>query len=127
MVLGCLRGDPEKELTYYLRKALRLTLWTICCYLSSASDKIFSELKNKTLKPPLREWVRQAWIYDDTWEVMDAMLTACREGSHRNIQKLIRQIRVGLSTDHKIRVEEEVRTIESLIASDPQLVIDAWV
>ena len=53
MVLGCLRGDPAKDLTDYLCKARRFPLWPIRCDLAFASDKVFSELKTQILKPPL--------------------------------------------------------------------------
>ena len=90
MVLVCLRGDLTKEVTYYLCKAHCSPLRPLCRDLALATENIFSELKTQITNPPLCERVRQAWIYDETWEVMDAMLTACREGYHRNIQKLSR-------------------------------------
>ena len=88
MVLGCLRREPTKELTEYLRQACRPPLWHIRRYLGYTSDKIFSDLRTQIPKPPLHDQVRQDWIYDETWAAMDARVTACWEGAHRTIQKL---------------------------------------
>ena len=88
MVMGCMRGDPVKELTDYLRKSHRFPLWTIRNDLPSASENIFLYLKTHIPKPPLRERVRRVWIYDETWAAMDAGFTACREGSQRTIRKI---------------------------------------
>ena len=63
MVLGCLRGEPEKEITGYLRKLRRYPLRTLHRDLASGPDKLFSELKTHILKPPLRKRVMWAWIY----------------------------------------------------------------
>ena len=52
MVLGCMSGDLEKELMDYLRKVRRFLLRPIRRDLASASEKIFSELKNQTPNPP---------------------------------------------------------------------------
>ena len=64
----------------------------------------FSELKNWFPNLPLRGWVRQDCIYDETWAAMDAMVTERRERAHRNFQKLIQRISAGLITDWKRRV-----------------------
>ena len=52
MVLGCLRGEPEKEITGYLSKAQRYPLRTLRKNIASDPDKLFSELKTQTPKPP---------------------------------------------------------------------------
>ena len=78
MVLGCLWGEAVKELTEYLSKAHRFPLRIIPHKLPCSSEKIFSDLKTRIPKPPLRERVRWAWIYDKTWAAMDAGVTARR-------------------------------------------------
>ena len=88
MILGCMRGDPEKELTDYPHKAIRSPLRPIHHYLASTPDKLFSDLKTQIPKPPLREIVRQDWIYDETWAAMEARVTARQEGAQRTIRKL---------------------------------------
>ena len=72
IVLGCMTGEPVKELTDYFRKARRFPLWPICCDLASASDKLFLYIKTQIPNPSLRERVRRAWISDETWATMDA-------------------------------------------------------
>ena len=57
----------------------------------------------------------------------DARITARQEGSQRTIRKLSRQIRAGLITDRKRMAEGSGSTIDSIIVSDPTLVIEAWV
>ena len=52
MVMGCIRGDPVKELTDYLRKSHRFPLWTIRHDLPSALENIFLYLKTHIPKPP---------------------------------------------------------------------------
>ena len=106
MVLGCLRGDPAKELTDYLSKARRFPLRPIHRDLASTSENLFSELNNQTPQAPLREQVRQDWIYDETWSAMDARVTALREGAQRTVRQLSQRICAGLSMDWKIREEE---------------------
>ena len=127
MVLGCLRGDLEKELTYYLRKVCRFSLRKIRCRLASASDKLFSYLNTQIPKPPLHERVRRDWISDDMWAAMYARVTTLQEGGQWTVRQLSRRIRAGLSTDWKRQVEEADCTIESLLVSDPPLVRWAWV
>ena len=50
MVLGCLRGDPAKELTGYLQKVCRFPLQPLRFNFLLALDKLFSELKNQISK-----------------------------------------------------------------------------
>ena len=127
MVLSCLRGEPVKELTGYIRKAHRSPLRPLRCDLTLALDKLFSEIKIQIPNPPLRERVRQDWISDKTWEAIDTRVTAHQEGAQKNIRRLRRQIRAGLRTDRKRWAEEAGHTIESLLASDPPLVKEARV
>ena len=119
MVLGCMRGEPEKELMDYIRKSRRFPLCPIHCDLASTSENIFSDLKNKTPKPPLREQVRRDWISDKTWEDMDARVTALWEGDQRTVWQLSRWICTGLRTDRMRLAEESGCTIESLLALEP--------
>ena len=88
MVLGCLMGEPAKDLTEYLRKARRLPLRPIRRDLASASEKLFSDLNNNIPNNTLLERVRRAWISDETWADMDARVTSHREGDHRTIRKI---------------------------------------
>ena len=76
MVLGCLRRDPENELTDYLRKARRFPLRYLRRYLASASDNLFSKLKTQIPNPPLRERVRWAWVSDETRAAIDNTVTS---------------------------------------------------
>ena len=88
MVLGCLMGEPAKDLTEYLRKARRLPLRPIRRDLASASEKLFSDLNNNIPNNTLLERVRRAWISDETWADMDARVTSHREGDHWTIRKI---------------------------------------
>ena len=88
MVLGYLRGESAKDLTGYLRKACRFPLRPLRREILLAPDKLFSDLKNHILKPPMRERVRRAWIYDETWAAIDARVTACQEGDQRTVWQL---------------------------------------
>ena len=97
MVLVCLRGDLTKEVTYYLCKAHCSPLRPLCRDLALATENIFSDLKTQITNPPLRERVRQAWIYDETWVAMDARETVHWEGPQRTVRKLRRWISAGLS------------------------------
>ena len=115
-----------KELTDYLRKAHRSPLRIIRHDLPCASEKILSDLKTHIPNPPLRERVRRAWIYDETWAAMDAGVTARQEGAHRTIQKIGRCICVVLSMDRKRHVEYLGHTFESCLISDPPLIREAW-
>ena len=58
---------------------------------------------------------------------MDAGDTARREGAQRTVQKISRCIRVGISMDRKIWVEDSGHTIEYLLTSDSPLIREAWV
>ena len=62
MVLRCLRGEPVKYLTGYLRQVCLSPLHPLCCVLALAPDNIFSDLKLQILKPPLHERARRTWI-----------------------------------------------------------------
>ena len=72
MVQGCLRGEPAKKITGYLRKALHFPRWPFCHDLASDPDKLFSELKTQILNPILRKQVRRASINDKNWASIDA-------------------------------------------------------
>ena len=52
MVLGCLGGEPAKELTDYLCKTRRSPLRPLCRDLAFASDKLFSEINSQIPNPP---------------------------------------------------------------------------
>ena len=127
MVLSCLRADPAKELTVYLCKARRFPLRPLYSDLASDPDEIFSEIKTQIPKPHLRERVRQDWISDDTWESIDARVTARREGYQRTVRKLSRHIRVVLRTDWKRRAEEAFIINKSDLTSYPPPIGEAWV
>ena len=127
MVLGCLRGDPEKELTGYLRKVQRSLLRTLCCYLASNPNNLFRELKTQIPNTPLREQVRWALISDETWTSIDARVTVRQEGALRTVRKLCQQVRAVLNTDWKQRTEKAGSTIEFLLEFNPPLLIEARV
>ena len=78
MVLGCLRVDPAKEITGYLRKVCRFTLQTLPRNFLLVPDKLFLYLKTQISDPPLRERVRRTWISDKTWASIDDRVTALR-------------------------------------------------
>ena len=82
-------------------------------------ENIFSDIKTKIPKTPLFERMRRDWIYDKTWEAIDARVTARQEGDHRKIQKLIRRICTSLRKDWKRLVEDTGHTINFLLAADP--------
>ena len=88
MVLGCLRGDPAKELTGYLRKVPCSPLSPLSRNLVLATEKLFSEIKTYITKPPLRDRVIQAWISDKTWSSIDARVTVRQEGAKQTVRKL---------------------------------------
>ena len=111
MVLGCLRGDPAKEITGYLRKARRFSLHPLCRDLVLTPDNLFSEFNTQIPKIPLCERLRRACISDKTWAAIDARLTVRREGPQRTVRKLIQSIHAGLRTDRKRWAEEAGRTI----------------
>ena len=112
-------GWSEKELTDYLRKALHFLLRPLRRYLMSASDKLFSALKNHILNHLLRDQMRQSWIFDETWESIDARVTARQEGAQQTVRKINWRICTGLSTNRKRHAEDSGRTIKSLILSYP--------
>ena len=113
MILGYLRGETAKDLTGYLRKALRPPLRPLYRNFVLTPDKLFSYIKTQIPNLPLRERVRRDWIYDKTWEAIDARVTARQEGDHRKIQKLIRRICTSLRTDWKRLAEDTGHTINS--------------
>ena len=116
-----------KDLTDHLLKARCFPLRTTHCNLESTSDKIFSEIKTQIPKPPLRERVMRAWVSGETWAAMDARVTARQEGAQKIVRHISQRTPAGLSTDQKRRADEAGHTIESLLASDPPLVREAWV
>ena len=75
----------------------------------------------------MHERLRQYWISDKNWAAIDTRVTVSQEGDQQTVRELIQQIHEGLSKDRKRRVEEAGRTIDSLLASDPPLVREAWV
>ena len=99
MVLGCLRVDPAKEITGYLRKVCRFTLQTLPRNFLLVPDKLFLYLKTQISDPPLRERVRRTWISDKTWASIDDRVTAHQEGDHQTARKLSQRIRTGLQMD----------------------------
>ena len=78
MFMGCLRGDPAKELTGYLQKSCHPPIRTLRCDLASEPDNIFSQFMTQIPKPPLHERVRRAWISDKTWASIDTRVNARR-------------------------------------------------
>ena len=86
MELGCLMGDPAKELTGYLRKACRSPLRPLYRDLVSEPEKLFSDLSTLIPKPPLCERVMRSCISDKTWTAIDIRLTARREGDQKTVR-----------------------------------------
>ena len=88
MVMSCLRGEPEKELAVYPRKARRFPILPLRHKLVLVQYKLFSDLKTHIPKPPLRERVKQDWISDKTWAPINARVTENWEGGQWNVRKL---------------------------------------
>ena len=124
LVLGYLHGAAPTAHSRYIRKCTHFPTRTPTTL--DGVDHLFAELQEAITKPPQQERLRQAWISPETWRFINARTVACRTGDQRNSRGISRTIKASLQEYQHQRVAKAGSSVESLLASDPLLIRDAW-
>ena len=77
--------------------------------------------------PPWRERYCQAWISPETWILINTRIEACQRKDQRSSRALGRAIKAVLQVYRRIWAAESGSAVESLLASDPPLIREAWI
>ena len=88
---------------------------------------MFAELRQAISKPPRRERHFQAWIYPETWSMIDTRMEARRRKDQRISQALARAIKATLQGDRPRQAARAGSAVEPLIISNPPLIREAWI
>ena len=90
-------------------------------------DSLFGDLRRAVPKPQPREQHQNAWIYEETWKLVDERVTMRRKARARTgMRRLGRAIQASLKGDRRRRVEEAGSAVESLLKEDPPNAKEAW-
>ena len=69
-------------------------------------DSLFGDLRRAVPKPQPREQHRNAWIYEETWRLVDERVTMRRKArAQMGMRRLGRAIQASLKGDMRRRVE----------------------
>ena len=88
---------------------------------------MFSKLQMEITRTPQQECHCQAWIFPETLSLIDTSNAARQCKDQRISWALIRTIKARIQEDRHRRSEESGSTVESLLASDPPLIQEAWI
>ena len=90
-------------------------------------DELFGALRRAVPKPHEQEKYKNAWIYEETWRLVDERVFARRvTGVRVRIWRLGRAIRASLKGDMKWRVETVGTYVKALLGGDPPNAKEAW-
>ena len=125
LVLGCFRGAAPAAHLHYLGRHTCFPIRPL-----ETLDKIyriFSELRWSIPRSLLQECHRQACISPETWSLIDTRIAARRRKYQRSSRSLSCEIKAGIQEDRRRRAAESGSEVESLLASNPPLIIEAWI
>ena len=117
MLVGCQHSAPAREHAKYItgRKKLPLQPPTE----PTREDGIFAALRMAVPKPHSRERLKNEWISEETWRLVNERVSAQRGvGVKAKIRRLSREIAASLKGDQKRRVETAVEKVETLLGSN---------
>ena len=90
-------------------------------------DRMFAKLWRAISRPPCQERQRQAWISSKTWSLINTRIVVRRRKDQRSSQALIHAIKARLQEDRRRHAAKAGSTVDSLLASDPPLIQEAWI
>ena len=125
MVVGLLRGGTARDHIKYIAGRRRIALTPP--KQPTREDTLFRDLRRAVPKPHSREQHRNAWVFDETWKLVDERVTVRRNPRARTkMQRLDRAIQASLKGDGIRRVEEAGKAVEALLGEDPPNAKEAW-
>ena len=125
MVMCLLRGGTAKAHDNYIagRRKIPMNLQRR----PMREDKLFGDLGRAVLKPQPREQQRNAWISEETWQLVNERVTMRRKPQvQTGLRRLRRAIQASMKGDRKRRVEEAGTAIEGMLKEDPPDARGAW-
>ena len=88
---------------------------------------MFADIQGTIPSTPRWERHCQAWISPDTWSLIGTRTAARRQEDQWKSRALTCAIKTVLQGDRRRRAAEAGSADESLLASDPPLIRDAWI
>ena len=126
MVQGCLPSAPLTEHKRYLGGGKR---WPVRLPLKpTRTDQLFAALRRAVPKAQPREARQNSWILEETWRLVNEIVSARQDPRYRQAFKLQlgRAVKKSLAADQKRRAEEAGAEVEALVKADPPLIHEAW-
>ena len=110
MVVGMLRRGTTRDHIRYIAGRRRIPLTPP--KRPTREDTPFGDLRRAVPKPHLQEQHRNAWISDETWNIVDERVTVRREPRAQTyMRRLGRAIKASLKGDRRRRVEEAGKAV----------------
>ena len=91
-------------------------------------EKTFAALRRVVPKAQPRAAIRNAWISEETWRLVDERVSARRDPRKGQALKrrLGRAVKASLAADQKQRADKAGSEVEALVGEDPPLIQEAW-
>ena len=126
MVLGCLPGAPLEATRRYQGGRKQ---WPVRPPAEpSRTDTLFAALRRAVPKPEPWEAGQNAWISEETWQLIDEIVSTRRDPRYGQAdrRRLGKEIGKSLSKERRRRTEEAGAAVEALMKADPPLIQEAW-
>ena len=125
LVLGCLRGATPAAHLSYLGRRTRSPIRPPTT--SDRVDRMFAKFQRAILRPPWRERHCKAWMSPETFCLINTRIAARRRKDQQISQVLSHDIKAGLLEERRRQAAEAGYAVESLLASDPPIIQEAWI
>ena len=125
LVLGFLCGTAPTTHLSYLGNFTRFPIKAPTT--PEGVDRLLADLREDITKPPRQERLCQAWISPETWGLINARIVSRRTRSQKNSREFSRTIKESLQADLHQRAAKAGSVVESLLASDPHIIQEAWI
>ena len=112
-------SDRPKKLKAYRRGRQRFPMRIPKVGPRNKMEAAFEELQSNCIKPPPRQAKSNAWISEETWQIIDHRATLRRMGrlSRANTRRLGRKVKASLQKDRQKRAATAASAIEGHLDS----------
>ena len=125
MVVGHLQSATTRDHTPYIKGGRKMPLKPPAE--PTTEDELFDALRRAVPKSHDREQHKNAWISEETWRLVNEIVSARRGTRVReSIWRLGRAIQSSLKEDRKRRVEAAGTDVEALLGGDSPNTKEAW-
>ena len=123
--MGCLHGAAPDAHLCYLGRRTRFPIRP-----PTTPDKsyhIFAKIQWEIPRPLRQEIHCQAWISPETWSLIGNRIESRQQKDQWSSWALGRSIKAGLQGGRRRQADELGSAVESLLTSDPSLILESWI